>query len=190
MMAFLAQTEGMGWFGWLWMMLLLGLGFFMILLVLLQRGRGGGLVGALGGAGGQSAFGTRAGDVFTKITVVVATFWVLTAGFGGMALRSAATSASSNLPETIAVPGAPDDLGTTAAPLGELPEMETADDPAAVEAPIVDDKPEAGSTDAGLTAPDLPPADSTSTETAPAKGTSTEDPSAGPSEAADESTTE
>ena len=49
---------------------------FLILLVLIQRGRGGGLTGALGGAGGQSAFGTKAGDVFTKITVGVATFWI------------------------------------------------------------------------------------------------------------------
>ncbi|RLS51073.1 MAG: preprotein translocase subunit SecG, partial [Planctomycetota bacterium] len=38
---------------------------FLILLVLIQRGRGGGLAGAFGGAGGQSAFGTKAGDVFT-----------------------------------------------------------------------------------------------------------------------------
>ena len=44
----------------------------MILLVLIQRGRGGGLAGAFGGMGGQSALGVRAGDVFTKITVVVA----------------------------------------------------------------------------------------------------------------------
>ena len=50
---------------------------FLILLVLIQRGRGGGLAGALGGAGGQSAFGTKAGDVFTKITVGVAAFWIL-----------------------------------------------------------------------------------------------------------------
>ena len=49
---------------------------FLILLVLIQRGRGGGLTGALGGAGGQSAFGTKAGDVFTRITVVVAAFWI------------------------------------------------------------------------------------------------------------------
>ena len=49
---------------------------FLILLVLIQRGRGGGLTGALGGAGGQSAFGTKAGDVFTKITVGVAAFWI------------------------------------------------------------------------------------------------------------------
>jgi len=32
--------------------------------------------GALGGAGGQSAFGTKAGDVFTRITVGVAAFWI------------------------------------------------------------------------------------------------------------------
>jgi preprotein translocase subunit SecG len=50
---------------------------FLIALVLIQRGRGGGLAGAFGGMGGQSAFGTKAGDVFTKITVVVAACWIL-----------------------------------------------------------------------------------------------------------------
>ena len=49
----------------------------MIVLVLLQRGKGGGLAGALGGMGGQSAFGTKAGDLFTKITIGVASFWIL-----------------------------------------------------------------------------------------------------------------
>ena len=48
-----------------------------IILVMLQRGKGGGLAGALGGMGGQSAFGTKAGDLFTKITVGVASFWIL-----------------------------------------------------------------------------------------------------------------
>jgi preprotein translocase subunit SecG len=52
-------------------------GLFLILLVLIQRGRGGGLAGAFGGMGGQSAFGTKAGDTFTKITIVVATFWIV-----------------------------------------------------------------------------------------------------------------
>jgi preprotein translocase subunit SecG len=51
--------------------------FFLIALVLIQRGRGGGLAGAFGGAGGQSAFGTKAGDVFTRITVGVAAAWIL-----------------------------------------------------------------------------------------------------------------
>lgn len=57
--------------------LLFVLGLFLILLVLVQRGRGGGLAGALGGAGGQSAFGTKAGDVFTKVTIVTAAIWIL-----------------------------------------------------------------------------------------------------------------
>ena len=50
---------------------------FLILIVLVQRGRGGGLTGALGGPGGQSAFGSKAGDLFTKITVWVAGFWIV-----------------------------------------------------------------------------------------------------------------
>ena len=71
---------------------------FMILLVLIQRGRGGGLAGAFGGMGGQSAFGTRAGDTFTLITIILAVFWVLLAGQMGMAVRSnhRATAAGAN----------------------------------------------------------------------------------------------
>lgn len=59
------------------MFLLLGSSVFLILLVLVQRGRGGGLAGAFGGLGGQSAFGTKAGDLFTRITIIVAAFWIL-----------------------------------------------------------------------------------------------------------------
>lgn len=55
------------------------LSIFLILVILVQRGRGGGLTGALGGMGGQSAFGTKAGDLFTKITIVVAILWGLSA---------------------------------------------------------------------------------------------------------------
>ncbi|MEM8732760.1 MAG: preprotein translocase subunit SecG [Planctomycetota bacterium] len=50
---------------------------FLIMLVLVQRGRGGGLTGALGGPGGQSAFGTKAGDLFTRITIGVAVVWIV-----------------------------------------------------------------------------------------------------------------
>ena len=57
-------------------------------LILLQRGRGGGLVGALSGLGGQSAFGTKAGDTFTRITIAVAAVWVLLAGVHGQVLRA------------------------------------------------------------------------------------------------------
>jgi preprotein translocase subunit SecG len=52
---------------------------FLICLVLIQRGKGGGLAGAFGGVGGSSAFGTKAGDVFTRITIVTASIWILLA---------------------------------------------------------------------------------------------------------------
>src|SRR5450830_552048 len=67
----------MGFVTGLLMVLLLFTALFLIVLVLIQRGRGGGLAGALGGMGGQSAFGTKAGDLFTRITVGVAGFWIL-----------------------------------------------------------------------------------------------------------------
>ena len=60
---------------------------FLILLVLVQRGRGGGLTGALGGMGGQSAFGTKAGDTFTRVTVVTAAVWVLVSILAVLAAR-------------------------------------------------------------------------------------------------------
>ena len=50
---------------------------FLICLVLIQRGKGGGLAGAFGGVGGSSAFGTKAGDTFTRITVITAAVWIL-----------------------------------------------------------------------------------------------------------------
>jgi preprotein translocase subunit SecG len=48
---------------------------FLICLILIQRGKGGGLAGAFGGMGGSSAFGTKAGDVFTRVTIYVALVW-------------------------------------------------------------------------------------------------------------------
>jgi preprotein translocase subunit SecG len=50
---------------------------FLIVLILIQRGKGGGLAGAFGGMGGQSAFGTKAGDLFTRITIGVAALWIV-----------------------------------------------------------------------------------------------------------------
>ena len=50
---------------------------FLIILVLLQKGRGSGLSAAFGGAGGQSAFGAKTGDVFTWVTIVVVAVFLL-----------------------------------------------------------------------------------------------------------------
>lgn len=84
---------------------------FMILLILIQRGKGGGLAGAFGGVGGSSAFGTKAGDVFTRITVVTFVLWLVLGMVlvGLMTRRSAYTPGSQAVsePETGATPGAP-----------------------------------------------------------------------------------
>jgi preprotein translocase subunit SecG len=72
-------TPTMKWIPYLTMFLLMVVGLLMIFIILLQRGRGGGLAGALGGMGGTSAFGTRAGDVFTKITIGLAIVWTILA---------------------------------------------------------------------------------------------------------------
>ena len=65
------------WYSALVNALVMILGIFLIFLVLIQRGKGGGLAGAFGGAGGSSAFGSRAGDMFTRITIVAAAIWIL-----------------------------------------------------------------------------------------------------------------
>jgi preprotein translocase subunit SecG len=67
--------------------LLAFVGVFLMFVILLQRGRGGGLAGAFGGLGGQSAFGTKAGDVFTVITIVTVVIWVILACVTGWRLR-------------------------------------------------------------------------------------------------------
>jgi len=61
--------------------LMFAVSLFLVLLILVQRGRGGGLTGALGGPGGQSAFGTKAGDLFTRITSFVALGWITLCAF-------------------------------------------------------------------------------------------------------------
>ena len=50
----------------------------LIVVVLLQKGRGGGLGAAFGGMG-SSAFGTRVGDVFTWVTIVLTALFLLLA---------------------------------------------------------------------------------------------------------------
>lgn len=52
---------------------------FMILLILIQKGRGGGLASAFGGAGGNTAFGSKTGDVLTWATSVVFGIFLLLA---------------------------------------------------------------------------------------------------------------
>jgi preprotein translocase subunit SecG len=65
------------WLGWTLTGVLIALSLVLMFIVLIQRGKGGGLAGAFGGPGGSSAFGSRAGDAFTKVTLYLAAVWVL-----------------------------------------------------------------------------------------------------------------
>ncbi|TWU44859.1 preprotein translocase subunit SecG [Novipirellula aureliae] len=115
-----------------WLMGFLSL--FLILLVLIQRGKGGGLTGALGGPGGQSAFGSKAGDTFTVITVVVASVWGFTCAFTMWLLGTHSPSVSISNSEIKSGPGDEDaepssgQEGLTVPPMS--PEEEAAPAPA------------------------------------------------------------
>lgn len=52
---------------------------FLILIILLQRGEGGGLAGAFGGMGGESAFGVKGDKTFKKLTAVVGALFMILA---------------------------------------------------------------------------------------------------------------
>lgn len=98
---------------------------FLILLVLVQRGRGGGLAGAFGGMGGQSAFGAKAGDTFTKITIFAAAFWILLcmAAVKFMGDAPAAFGDGSEVRKTVVDPDdntESDDLGTADSETADL----------------------------------------------------------------------
>ena len=58
----------------------------LVLIVLLQKGRGGGLGAALGGAG-SAAFGTKVGDMMTWVTIVLTSMFLLLAIGGALYFR-------------------------------------------------------------------------------------------------------
>src|SRR5437763_12224797 len=85
---------------------------FLMLLVLIQKGRGGGLASAFGGAGGNTAFGSKTGDVLTWATSVVFGVFILLAVAANLFAtqvhnkRSAAPAPAAAVP-TPASPGNP-----------------------------------------------------------------------------------
>lgn len=101
----------------------------LILIVLVQRGRGGGLTGALGGPGGQSAFGSKAGDLFTKITVWVAGLWILLCIVSIKALSGSSSALvdkeTNNPPAESTESGQPADGGTGTGAPADKPAGET-----------------------------------------------------------------
>jgi preprotein translocase subunit SecG len=81
---------------------------FLILLVLIQKGRGGGLTGAFGGAGANTAFGSKTGDVLTWATsVVFGIFLILFIGLNLMADRMARGVPRGTTPAVVTPPVTP-----------------------------------------------------------------------------------
>ena len=118
------------------------LSLFLIMLILIQRGKGGGLTGALGGPGGQSAFGSKAGDTFTAITIVVASLWGLTCVITMLVLGTGAADnavaddpALQPAPAEIAGETAGSELVTPSSGLGGAQEEPSTDDATSEAAP-------------------------------------------------------
>lgn len=61
----------LGFFFWFVLSLFVFVCLLLVLLVLIQKGRGGGLAGAFGGASGHTPFGSKTGDVLTWTTSIV-----------------------------------------------------------------------------------------------------------------------
>ncbi len=101
----------------LFYILLFLIALFIIFLVLIQKGKGGGLAGAFGGTGGQSVFGSKAGDLFTKITIIAALSWILICI---VAIRVLADKPSNTLGDGEVTATAPVMPGTDANGLGDL----------------------------------------------------------------------
>src|SRR5947209_18010206 len=68
----------------------------LILLVLIQKGRGGGLIGAFGGMGGNTPFGSKTGDVITWATSIVFGIFLLLAIVLNLMTQSTAIQKAQN----------------------------------------------------------------------------------------------
>ncbi len=119
--------------------LLFLLSFFIVAIILLQRGRGGGLTGALGGLGGQSAFGVKAGDLFTRITAVLVLLWIFTCAAAarfykekGLDIQADTSASSMGGSDAAGGLGSPEGLGGAVPGLDalNLPTSPTSNNPA------------------------------------------------------------
>ncbi|MCA9135101.1 MAG: preprotein translocase subunit SecG [Planctomycetales bacterium] len=165
-----------------WLMFFLSL--FLILLILVQRGKGGGLTGALGGPGGQSAFGSKAGDTFTVITAVSAIIWGLVCAIamyslGVPPLTADDTDFSEDDTPALSAPADDSAAGTGTSPAGGLSGM-FADEPGGESAEAGSETKPAGDAgtdpaESGTPSMELTPAESTDSTTT--ESTATETPS-------------
>lgn len=94
------------WYHNIFAVLFAFLAIFLMLVILLQRGRGVGLAGAFGGAGGHSAFGAKTGDVLTWVTVILTVIFLFFAIIGNYAFVTPASTLGMNKEPGLIDPGA------------------------------------------------------------------------------------
>ncbi|HEY8665734.1 MAG TPA: preprotein translocase subunit SecG [Tepidisphaeraceae bacterium] len=106
---------------YLFMVLFIIVCLFLILLVLIQKGRGGGLASAFGGAGGNTAFGSKTGDVLTWATSIVFGVFLLLAIALNLITNNLYSHSASGLPAVTESPKnpAPANQGPVNTPLGQ-----------------------------------------------------------------------
>ena len=98
--------------------------FLLMVVILIQKGRGGGIASAFGGAGGSTAFGSKTGDVLTWVTASMFGMFLLLAIFISVAASSIHDTAEAGKPGTSAP--------KTASPAATLPPAGTTGEPVAV----------------------------------------------------------
>ena len=96
---------------WTLYVLMLLVALILILLVLIQKGRGGGLSSAFSGGGGNTAFGSKTGDVLTWATSIVFGVFMLLAI--GLNLVANARQAQLNNPTVASTPASTPAAPTT-----------------------------------------------------------------------------
>jgi len=127
----LSVLAAMTWGEWILGVVFILVCVLLIMVILLQKGRGGGLSGAFGGAGGHSAFGAKTGDVFTWITVVLAGLFLLLAVVGNYVLQPAPSqsppaSDQGTAPGPAPTGGAPAGAPGPSVPTGQAPPGDSA----------------------------------------------------------------
>jgi preprotein translocase subunit SecG len=130
------------------------LAILLMAVILLQRGKGVGLAGAFGGAGGHTAFGAKTGDVLTWATIVIAVAllaFVILLNFvfrplqaPGAAPPPAATPVSTPISTPTPTPAEP----------AAMPEPAAAEQPAPTGESTADEQPAAPDKPAGENTPD------------------------------------
>ena len=107
---------------WFVAILWLFVAIVLVLIVLIQKGKGGGLSGAFGGAGAGGLLGTKTGDFLTWVTISLAVLFLLLAILMAKYFRPTISDElkENNIPSRNQIYNPPQDTHST--PPGNIPE--------------------------------------------------------------------